>query len=163
MVRNFAIVSLAVFGAIAAAQGPQKLVGKPLPAFSLKDTTGKTWTTKDFKGKVVVLDFWATWCGPCKAASKTMQALATKYASKGLVVVAANGFDSASVVAKYRAEHKYTFPFAVDAKAVQDKLGVANLPAIFVIDKSGKVTGVTTAWGDSTPATFEKSVVAALK
>ena len=156
------VVSLALVGQ-GFARGPEVMVGKSLPAFSVKDVNGKTWNNATLKGKTVVLDFWATWCGPCKAASATMQKLATKYASKGLVVLALNGYDAAPKVKQYVTEHKYSFPFLVDAKPFQDKLSIATVPAIFVVGKSGKIETVVSVWNDSSPASFERAVVSGLK
>ena len=158
-----ALIIVATSVSIASASGPEASVGKPLPSFSVKDIAGKTWSNKDLKGKTVILDFWATWCGPCKAASPVMQSLAKKYASKGLVVVAANGFDSPAKVKEYVSEHKYSMPFAVGAQDLQKKLGVTNLPAIFIIDKSGKVSSVTTSWTAGDDAKFEKKLTSVLK
>lgn len=156
------LMAFALSGA-AVAVGPESLVGKALPTFSFKDVNGKAWSSADLKGNVVVIDCWATWCGPCKAASATMQTMATKYAKRGLVVVAMNGYDAAPVVKKYAAEHKYSFPFVANTKGYQDKLGIENLPAIFVVSRDGKVLSVSTLWNEKSPAAFEKVLVSALK
>ena len=160
--RTIVVLGLSLF-AVTSFAGPKDMVGKPLPTFSLKDVTGARWNNASIKGKPAIIDCWATWCGPCKAASATMQALSKKYASKGLVILAINGYDSAKQIAEYSKSHSYSFPFLVDAKAFQGRLDVVNLPSIFVVDRKGKITGVVTEWNASSPVAFEKLVLAAMK
>lgn len=138
-----------------------KLKGKPVPAFSMKTFDGKTITSASLKGKVVILDFWATWCGPCKAASPTMQALHQKYASKGLVVIGANmgEEDGGKEAAKYPKKHKYTYTFTKGNDDYASKLGVQGIPCFVFIDKTGKVASVEVGFGgDASAKSFEAIV-----
>lgn len=169
--RVLAAASILAIGAIVvSAQGGQgeALKGKPFPSFKMTDTTGKVHTNASLKGKVVLLDFWATWCGPCKAASPTMQKLHEKYAKQGLVVIGANTFerpnDRAGAAAKYKKEHSYGYTFTKENDKLAQQLGVNGIPFFVFIDRKGVVREVATGFGaGESPAQFEEIVKKLLK
>lgn len=152
-----------VYGAFANAQNDKvkTLVGKQIPAFTMTTFAGKKLTSASLKGKPMILDFWATWCGPCKAASPTMQKLQDKYKSKGLVVIGADILEGGSNTRalKYPVEHKYTYTFTKDNEAYGQKLGITGLPCIIFVDKTGKIVAVESGFSEATsPAKFEAHV-----
>ncbi len=125
--------------------GPESLKGKKVPSFSMTALDGKKITDKSLLGKAYVLDFWATWCGPCKAASPTMQQLHTTYAKKGFVVIGANTFEEGNgkqKAAAYRAEHRYNYTFTYNNDAFATKIGAEGIPLFIFVDKTGKVADV---------------------
>lgn len=128
-------------------------VGKTVPSFSMKSFDGKTITNVTLKGKPYILDFWATWCGPCKAASPAMQAIHAKYASKGLVVIGANMGESAGsmpMAKKYPKEHKYTYTFTSNNDGLYEKLQMpGGIPCFVFVDKAGKIKAVRMGYGGS--------------
>lgn len=143
------------------------MVGKPLPAFALKDLKGKAVTQKTVLGKVVVLDFWASWCGPCKAASPTMQKLHATYASQGLMMIGANTGedpkDAKGSAAKYSKEHKYTYTFTPESDKLAQALHVGGLPTFVLADRHGKIRKVWVGFNPQTlPAELENSIKALL-
>jgi cytochrome c biogenesis protein CcmG, thiol:disulfide interchange protein DsbE len=157
--------ALAVVGAlgVAMAQRPATtLVGKPLPAVKMTDLKGKVHTNASLRNKVVLLDFWATWCGPCKAASPVMQSLHTKFGTKGLVVIGANaegtGGDTKKETAAYAKKHKYTYTFTHSNDALSSKLGVVGLPTFILIDRKGVVREVFTGFGRGSAEEMEAAV-----
>jgi thiol-disulfide isomerase/thioredoxin len=112
-----------------------------LPSWSLTDLSGKTITSADLKGKVVILDFWATWCGPCHEEIPGFIALQKQYGDQGLAVVGASVDEGgASVVKKFAAElgMNYTIGLA-DDKLQETFGGVDMLPMTIVIDRQGRV------------------------
>jgi thiol-disulfide isomerase/thioredoxin len=123
--------------------GPQ--VGSAAPDWALSDATGKEHKLADYKGKVVVLDFWATWCGPCKAAMPGVQAIHDKYKSKGVAVFGVNCWESADA-AKYMKENKYTYGLLLKGDDVATKYGVSGIPTIYVIGADGKVVYQSTGF-----------------
>jgi peroxiredoxin/outer membrane lipoprotein-sorting protein len=114
-------------------------VGKPAPDFTLQDLAGRSVSLKDLRGQVVVLDFWATWCGPCRIDMPRIEALYKDLKGKGLHVFGVNGED-ARVARAYLARNGYTFPTLSDPGMNVSKLYEVNaLPTAVVIDKEGKV------------------------
>lgn len=151
-----------VYGAFAygAGSGADKFVGKPMPAFTMTSFDGKTISNASLKGKPYILDFWATWCGPCKAASPTMQSIHQKYASKGLVVIGASVDEPVTMAAakKYPKEHGYTYTFATNTTKIAEKLQMEGVPCFMFVGKDGKVKAVKLGFGGpgSSPEDFEK-------
>lgn len=154
-------LGLVTLACIGVAKGPEGAVGKKLPAITVTGLDGKAITTKSLAGKLVVLDFWATWCGPCKKASPTMDALQKKYGSK-ILVVGASYDDTPAAAKKYMTDHKYSYTFATGGKAAADKLGVVNIPAIFIVDAKGVVRYVATGWDNKSPTAFEAALKKAM-
>jgi len=128
---------LVTFGLAACASGPG--VGAPAPAFQAKDTRGTVVSMGALEGRVVVLDFWATWCAPCREASPHVQKLHERFADNDDVVVLAVHFDGAGDPAAYMAEHKYTFPVVPDGTDVVKIYGIKRIPTFLVIDRSGMI------------------------
>jgi thiol-disulfide isomerase/thioredoxin len=120
-------------------------VNKPAVNFTLKDIDGKTVRLADLRGKVVVVDFWATWCGPCKASFPFLQKVYEKYKDNPSVKILAfntwenvTGAKREELVKKFMSENKYTFPVVYDEGYV-DRYGVEGIPTKFIIDKKGNV------------------------
>lgn len=140
--------------------GPENLKGKPVPAFSFNSVnTNESLSDASLKGKVVVLDFWATWCGPCKAASPYLDALQKKYGKDGLVVIGANGEDPVEKIAAYPKEHKYSYAFAQASPDVKKAMQIENLPAFIFVGRDGVVERVDTGFQPkSTPQEWDGAV-----
>ncbi len=128
--------------------------------FKLKDIEGKEVALSSFKGKVVLLNFWATWCGPCKAEIPGFVELQEKYRDK-LTIIGYSVDDTAELAKKYAAEYKMNYPILLGEgrEDVQDAYGpIWGIPASFIISKDGKVC--RKHMGIAPKAVFEKEVVA---
>ena len=158
-------VTLLVLTALAGAATAQvnssveKAIGKPLPSFKMTSTKGETMTNASLKGKVVLLDFWATWCGPCKAASPAVQRLHANYGAKGLRAIGADTFESGpSGAAKYAKEHGYTYTFGVKGDALASAMGAQAIPLFVLVDKKGIVRKVWTGVPNGDPNALYASI-----
>lgn len=114
---------------------------KPAPAFTLKDSDGKPVRLSDFKGKVVLLNFWATWCGPCKIEIPWFIDFEQKYKDRGFAVIGVSMDEEGwEVVKPYIARNRVNYRIVVgDDKIAQDYGGVESLPTTFLIDKTGAI------------------------
>jgi thiol-disulfide isomerase/thioredoxin len=128
------------------------------PAWELKDADGKVVKSSDFDGKVVILDFWATWCPPCKAEIPGFVELQKQYGDKGLVVVGVSLDEQGpGVVKPFMKQFEMNYPVVMgDAKIVQDFGGIEAIPTTFVIDRSGNIA--TRHVGYVPKETFEKEI-----
>lgn len=145
------------------AQQPKQWAGKAFPDFKMTTTDGKKLSKTSLKGKVVLVDFWATWCPPCRAASPEMNKLHQSFAKNGLVVIGANlgeeKADRLTAAGKYKKEHKFGYTFTTANEDLANKLGVQGIPAFFLIDKKGVVQK---QWTGFSPG-VEKEMAAAIK
>ncbi len=115
---------------------------RPAPAFSLKALDGSPLSNASLKGKVVLLDFWATWCAPCRKSMPELQALHRKYAGRGFAVVGVSIDEGGPAkVKKYVAAKKIGYPIALDSEKspAWDAYRVKAVPAAFLIDRQGRI------------------------
>jgi peroxiredoxin len=113
------------------------------PNFSLEDLSGKKANLKQYRGKVVFLNFWATWCGPCKEEMLSMEALYQKFKERGFVFLTISvDYEEKKKVKEFIDKHHYTFPVLIDSKCVTlDLYGVKGIPTTLLIDKKGRMVG----------------------
>lgn len=111
------------------------------PAFSLRDLDGKTLRLADFKGRPVVLDFWATWCQPCRASMPHLNALHEKYGARGLAVMGLSVDDGGPIRVRRFADHLgVKFRLAMADERVLDQYGpIRSIPTTFFIDRRGQI------------------------
>ncbi|OAB62909.1 hypothetical protein AY599_05865 [Leptolyngbya valderiana BDU 20041] len=128
------------------------LVGTKAPAFELATTGGGTMSLEDAlaNNKVVVLDFWATWCPPCREGLPVLDKVATKYAEQGVTIYAVNVQESEEVAAQFMEQQKLSLPVALDADgAVSEAYQVSGIPQTVVIDADGTIRAVHVGFSPS--------------
>jgi thiol-disulfide isomerase/thioredoxin len=139
------------------------LEGKPAPNFKLKGMDDKEVALSEFRGSVVVLDFWATWCGPCRAALPHLNKLYEEKKGDGLKVFALDQKEDKVDVQQGITELKLTIPVLLDAEAkVGERYRVTGIPQTVVIGKDGKIKKVIIGFGGS-DTELRKAVEEAMK
>jgi peroxiredoxin len=116
---------------------------KKTPDFSLKDLNDKRVGLKQFKGKIIFLNFWATWCGPCKEEMPYIEALYQQFKEKNFVFLTVSvDYEGIKPVKEFINKYQYTFPVLLDPKCeTLDLFEVKGIPTTFLIDKKGKMIG----------------------
>ena len=108
--------------------------------FSLPTLAGETVGLSQFKGKVVFLNFWATWCGPCRAEMPSMETLYSSYREKGFEILAVNSGESRREVLAYIQEYGFSFPTLLDEDGkVSSGYGIQAIPTSYLIDRDGMI------------------------
>ena len=117
---------------------------RKIPNITLESLTGGKVELKNFKGKVIFLNFWATWCGPCKEEMPSMEALQLQFKDKDFLFLTISvDYEGAKPVRDFIAKHRYTFPVLIDQKGeTLDLFDVKGIPTTFIIDKQGTLLGI---------------------
>jgi peroxiredoxin len=114
----------------------------PLVDFNLLDLNGKRIILSDLKGKIVFLNFWATWCSPCREEMPAMQKLYKHFKDKDFVMLAVSVKEPASVVEKFFKDYNLTFTALLDSDGeLMNQYGVRAIPATYIIDRDGAIIG----------------------
>jgi peroxiredoxin len=113
-------------------------VGDPAPEWKLVDSQGKAHALSDYRGRVVVLDFWATWCGPCAKVMPRLEKLQKKYSERGLVVLGVSSFDTGDPVALMK-KRGISYTLLLKGEEMAPSYGVTSLPVLYVIGADGRV------------------------
>ena len=156
-----ALALLLGLAANASAQTPVKLkVGDAAPQFSRGDLQGRPFDLR--RGKIVLIDFWASWCPPCIIAIPHLNQLQKKYGARGFQVVGVSMDDSANITKQTMREIRFDYPVVLgDAKLGTLYGGVLGLPLQFLVGADGKILAIRS--GDFPPTALDKEIAAALK
>jgi cytochrome c biogenesis protein CcmG, thiol:disulfide interchange protein DsbE len=130
---------------------------RPAPDFSLIDLSGQNRTLSAQRGHVVVLDFWATWCDPCKVEIPHFVDLQNRYGAQGLQVIGVSMDDDEKLVRDFQALYKMNYPVAMgNTKLAEQYGGILGLPITFLIDRQGRIAARHI--GETDAAVFESEV-----
>jgi thiol-disulfide isomerase/thioredoxin len=121
---------------------------RPAPDFTLPQISGPPIKLSDYRGKVVLLDFWATWCEPCRAETPFFVEFQSKYGNQGLEIIGVSMDDSPDPVPAFMREFKINYPVVMGNAQIGEQYGgVLGLPIAFLIDRQGRIhkkhTGAT--------------------
>jgi peroxiredoxin len=120
--------------------GADIAVGQVAPDFTLKDLDGRSVSLSDYRGKVVFLNFWATWCPPCREEMPAMERLNAVFEGKDFVMLAVNVEKDLEPVRAFLAQHPHSFAVLLDQQsAVQNLYGVFRFPETFLLDQEGRL------------------------
>jgi cytochrome c biogenesis protein CcmG/thiol:disulfide interchange protein DsbE len=131
---------LLITGCTANSESSIATVGEAAPNFELQNLDGQSISLSNLKGNPVLVNFWATWCGPCVSEMPYIQEINEDWSDTGLVVLAINIGDSSQAVEQFLQEHNLALPVLLDTKkVVAPKYGIRAIPTTFFIDKEGIV------------------------
>lgn len=134
-------------------------VGESAPAFSLATAKGETVALEKLKGQVVYVDFWASWCGPCKRSFPWMNELTERYGDKGLTVVAVNVDKKREDAERFLASTPARFTIVYDAPGTTPAAwSVKGMPSSYLIDRSGRVVMVEQGFRDEQKGAVEQRI-----
>jgi len=148
------------------------LNGQQAANFTLQDLNGKEVSLASYKGKPLVVDFWATWCGPCKIEIPWLEKLQDQYANQGLAIIGISAddldkddpaklFTEKREISDFATKMHINYPVLLDADAIADSYGgVDSLPTTFFIDRTGKIVASTVglASRDEIEADIQKAI-----
>jgi peroxiredoxin len=141
LVKRFFVLSIIAMALLAGCTDRGAHLDSMAADFSLQDMSGKTIKLSDYKGKVVLLEFWATWCPPCRASVPGLEKLHKAYKDKGLVLLAVSmdegGWDE---VRSFIKESGITYTILKGTEDVAKKYQVRSIPMMLVLDKEGKIS-----------------------
>jgi peroxiredoxin len=127
---------------------------RPAPEFALTDLSGAKLSLSGYRGKVVLLDFWATWCEPCKTEIPHFIEMQNRYGTQGFQVIGISMDDDEQPVRNFQKQFKMNYPVAVgNADLATQYGGVLGLPITFLIDREGRI--VARHIGETSPTVFE--------
>jgi peroxiredoxin len=133
--------------------------GGKMPEIGLKDLSGRVVNTASLAGKVVVIDFWATWCAPCREELPVLQKLYKKYGAQGLVVVGVSVDKEADNIKQFMQKMPLSFPIVHDAAhSVSGKYAPPRMPSSYLVDRKGIVRYVHGGYRAEDAAAFEKEI-----
>lgn len=135
-------------------------LGTEAPGFELKNLEGKSISLASHRGKeIVILDMWATWCGPCVAELPVLTGVADKYRDKGVVTYAVNQQESKKEVEAFVKENDLTLPVLLDSEGeVGDAYGVQGIPMLVIIGKDGRIQSIHVGFSSQLKRTLEKEL-----
>ena len=148
------------------AQGAPALafkVGDKAPAFKLTSLAGPEVTLDSLKGKVVLLDFWATWCGPCKQIMPVIQKLSEEFKDKDVAIFGVNTWEKKDDAAKkYMESKKYTYGCLLAGEDLTKTYGITGIPTLIIINKDGTIAKAEVGAGGNVEADLRAAITAAL-
>ena len=161
-VTRFALC--ATLAVVASTASPALAPATAAPDFTLHAMSGPNLQLKDQRGRVVMVNFWATWCGPCRQEMPQLNRLYEKYKSSGFVLLGVNVDDDVTKAAEVAAKLGVTFPVLLDTEKTVSKLyDVSTMPSTMIIDRDGKVRYVHRGYLAGYEESYEKQIRELLK
>lgn len=134
------VVVAGVFGVQLVRRGLTQPTDGAAPAFTLTTFSGETYTLEKLRGKIVVVNFWASWCGPCRDEAPALEAVWQKYKDKGVVLLGVAYTDTERDAKAFIAEYKQTYPNGLDiGTRISSDYRIRGVPETFIIDRTGNI------------------------
>ncbi|HEY3633862.1 MAG TPA: TlpA disulfide reductase family protein [Caldimonas sp.] len=163
-VRALRVAAVAVAAVLAGTASSAIAPQATAPDFTLHAMSGPNLRLKEQRGRVVMVNFWATWCGPCRQEMPQLNRLYEKYKSSGFVLLGVNVDDDTSKAAEVAAKLGVTFPVLLDTdKSVSKLYDLSTMPSTVIIDREGKVRYVHRGYLSGYEDNYEKQIRELLK
>lgn len=154
------ILAIAIAASFLATPGPVDAAprpGQPAPNFKVITTTGQAVTLDNYRGHVLLIDFFATWCQPCRQSIPHLVEMNRKYGRQGLQVLGLSADENGErVVRSFADEYRINYPLALAGDAAATDYGVRSVPIMFVVDKKGKIAEVFRGFSEEKARTMEQ-------
>jgi peroxiredoxin len=162
MIKPILVLAAALFSA-AATTALAVEPSNPAPNFTLPDSRGENVSLADLKGQVVLINFWATWCGPCRKEMPQLEALSERYGDLGFTLLGVNVEDNPKRAKKWLQETPVSFDILFDtANKVSKLYDVVAMPSTFIVDKAGKLRYVHHGYQPGTENDYQSEIRALL-
>ncbi len=156
LAKMAAVVALLFAVATPAAAILQK--GQPAPPIDVKSTSGQHITLANYRGRVLLVDFFATWCLPCRDIVAHLNELKTKHGTQGLEILGLHVEEESPALKKFMSERKVSYPVAVAGEELQTEYGLRSVPTIYIIDKKGVVAEKYMGYSDAIRNAIDNSI-----
>ncbi len=134
------VLAAVVFGVQLARQRQTQPESGAAPDFTLTTLQGETYTLSELRGKVVLINFWASWCGPCRVEAPVLERIWQQYKDRGVVVLGVAYTDTESGARDFIAEFNQTYPNGLDlGTKISDKYHITGVPETYVVDQNGNI------------------------
>ena len=134
-------------------------IAKPMPNVAVQTASGATVHLADYKGKVILIDFWASWCAPCKTSFPALDVLYRDYQEKGLEVLAVNLDERRHDADVFLEAHPHRLTVLFDAKGVSPQaFGVQGMPSSFLIDRAGNIRFTHMGYSGNVDASYRQEI-----
>lgn len=134
------------------------VIGSSAPDFTFSDLNGQKMSLSDHKGKVILLDFWATWCPPCRDSIPHLETLYQKYKERGFVVIGVSFDESVDRVKNFRDAYNMSYPILMAEDWIKNDYGITGVPEMFVIDRNGILKSHRLGFNESLAAILDEEV-----
>jgi thiol-disulfide isomerase/thioredoxin len=163
LARMLQVVTLWLAGAMLAVPALAAKAGEAAPAFELTAANGQRVALADLRGRVVYVDFWASWCAPCRRSFPWMNAIAARYAGEGLTIVGINVDKRREDAERFLRDTPAAFTIAYDAQGTTPAAyAVAGMPSSYLVDRQGVIVDVEEGFHEARRAGVEARIRAAL-
>lgn len=133
--------------------------GQTAPSFKVTTTSGQSVTLDNYRNHVLIIDFFATWCTPCRKSVPHLVELNRKYGKQGLQILGLSADEEGErLLRTFADEHRINYPLALAGETVQADFGIRSVPVMFVIDKKGRVSEVFRGFSDETGRSVERLI-----
>jgi len=164
MIRSLAAASVLALAAATSAHAVAPLADAVAPDFTLRGADGRNVRLDELRGQVVLVNFWATWCGPCREEMPRLETLYEKYRKSGFVLLGVNVDDDPHAALATASKLNVSFPVLLDTdKKVSKLYGLETMPSTVVIDRDGKMRFLHRGYRAGTETDYERQIRGLLK